>query len=66
MDEEPPIPKRVASLLDDGDEDAGCTPEEIERAWEEEIRRRLDDIRSGRVETIPADEVFASVRRLLA
>lgn len=27
--------------------------------WEAEIRRRVDDVDSGRVKTVPADEVFA-------
>lgn len=38
---------------------------DIDAAWEAEIRRRLDEIDSGAVELIPADEVFAEVRRLL-
>ena len=38
---------------------------EVEAAWDAEIRRRIEDIDSGRVTTIPADEVFAEVRRLL-
>lgn len=38
---------------------------EVEAAWEEEIRRRIAEIDSGRAKLIPADEVFAEVRRLL-
>ena len=38
---------------------------EVEAAWDAEIRRRIDDIDTGRVATIPADEVFAEVRRML-
>ena len=38
---------------------------EVEAAWEEEIRRRIVEIDSGRAKLIPADEVFAEVRRLL-
>jgi len=38
-------------------------PEEgVEQAWAEEIKRRVDDIRSGKVEMIPGEEV----RRRLA
>jgi putative addiction module component (TIGR02574 family) len=37
--------------------------EGVEEAWSEEIKRRVDDIKSGRVEMIPAEEVH---RRLLA
>ncbi|AUX30478.1 MULTISPECIES: addiction module protein [Sorangium] len=31
-------------------------PEEVERAWAEEARRRLDDIRAGRAEPVPWEE----------
>jgi putative addiction module component (TIGR02574 family) len=31
--------------------------EGIEEAWGKEIERRMDDIRSGRVETIPVEKV---------
>ncbi len=37
----------------------------VEAAWEEEIRRRIAEIDSGTAKLIPADEVFAEVRRLL-
>lgn len=32
--------------------------EGVEAAWGEEIKRRVDDIRSGRVKTIPGEEVL--------
>jgi putative addiction module component (TIGR02574 family) len=38
---------------------------EVEAAWEDEIRRRIAEIDSGTAKLIPADEVFAEVRRLL-
>jgi putative addiction module component (TIGR02574 family) len=38
----------------------------VEAAWDVEIRRRLDEVESGRVQLVPAEEVFAEVRRLLA
>ncbi|MEW6351915.1 MAG: addiction module protein [Thermodesulfobacteriota bacterium] len=31
---------------------------EVEKLWLEEIRRRVQDYRDAKVETIPADEVF--------
>lgn len=46
----------IASL----DQDA-----EIARAWQEEIRRRVAELESGTVETIPAEQVFAEVDELL-
>lgn len=39
--------------------------EEVEAAWEEEIKRRLDEVESGTAKLIPAGEVFAEIRRLL-
>jgi len=38
---------------------------ETEAAWNEEIKRRIAEIDSGTARLIPADEVFAEVRRLL-
>jgi putative addiction module component (TIGR02574 family) len=46
------IGRLIASL----DEEA---PEEgLEAAWDDEIKRRVDDIRSGRVKTIPGEQVL--------
>lgn len=37
-----------------------CAPEaEIEAAWDSEIKRRLDEIDSGAVKMIPAEQVHA-------
>lgn len=38
---------------------------EVDSAWAEEIKRRIAEIDSGKAKLIPADEVFAEVRRLL-
>jgi putative addiction module component (TIGR02574 family) len=34
----------------------------MDAAWAEEISRRVDDVRSGRVKTIPADVALAEIR----
>ncbi len=39
--------------------------EEIDRAWDEEVARRLEEIDSGKVKTIPAEEVFARIQAKL-
>jgi len=31
--------------------------------WEAEIKRRIDDVDSGRVKTVPGDEVFARLEQ---
>lgn len=38
---------------------------EVEAAWDQEIQRRLAEIDSGTAKLIPAEEVFAEVRRIL-
>ena len=44
---------RLVESLDDEPADGG-----VEAAWVEEIKRRVDDIRSGRVKTIPGEQVL--------
>ena len=39
--------------------------DEVKAAWDEEIRIRISDIDAGIAKLIPAEEVFAEVRRLL-
>ncbi len=39
--------------------------DEVEAAWDEEIRIRIADIDAGTAKLIPAEEVFVQVRRLL-
>lgn len=41
-------------------------PEEYsdEEAWKQEMLRRLEDMRSGRVEGIPGEQVMAKMREL--
>lgn len=38
---------------------------EVEAAWDEELRRRIDEVEHGTVQLIPADQAFAQVRRAL-
>ena len=35
---------------------------DVEEAWEEEVERRIDEVESGKVKLIPAEEVFARMR----
>ncbi len=35
---------------------------EIAQAWTDEAERRLEELRSGKVQGIPAEEVFARIR----
>ena len=42
------------------------TPEEIAKAWDEEIARRVADMEAGRTKWIPAEEVFAEIDALIS
>ncbi len=44
----------------------GSSEAEIEVAWGDEIKRRLDEIDSGEVELIPLEVVLAEMDELLA
>jgi len=39
---------------------------EVDAAWRDELRRRIDDIENGKVELLDADEVHAQIRAELA
>jgi putative addiction module component (TIGR02574 family) len=52
----------ASTLIDSLD---ATVDEDVEVAWQEEIRRRIDDLRSGRVSTIPWEEVRGKARTLL-
>jgi putative addiction module component (TIGR02574 family) len=53
----------VAEIEASLDEDEGApSPEQVEAAWTEELKARLDDVVSGRVKTRDADEVLAELR----
>jgi putative addiction module component (TIGR02574 family) len=41
--------------------DGEDTPEEVGKAWDAELERRIDDVVAGRVKTLDADEVLADL-----
>jgi len=56
--------KERGALLDRLAESLGQQPEpEIEKLWLIEARRRLVELQSGKVQTIPAEEVFRELFR---
>jgi putative addiction module component (TIGR02574 family) len=44
---------------------SGFADEETEQAWDREIKRRLEEYRSGKVKPIPAAQVHAEMKRKL-
>ena len=55
---------RGIQMLDSGDTNA--SQDEIDVAWRDELAHRIDEIQSGKVETVPLDESFARLRAKLA
>jgi putative addiction module component (TIGR02574 family) len=49
----------AASLIQSLDEKAAA---EIDAAWADEIKRRIESIDNGHVQLVPADEVMRSMR----
>lgn len=60
-----PVEQR-AELVDSLLRSLSPTDGAIDRKWMVVAKRRLEDLRSGKVKAIPADLVFAEVRNLFA
>ena len=54
------LAQRLVSTLDDDEGEGG-----VETLWFAEAQRRLEELRSGKVEGIDADEAFRSAREAL-
>ncbi|MFN0138896.1 MAG: addiction module protein [Pyrinomonadaceae bacterium] len=50
-------------LIDHLLESISPSKKEVEEAWKVEAERRIEEVRSGKVKTIPVDEVFAEIER---
>ncbi len=55
----------LARLIRELESEENLPPAEIEAAWDQEISRRLEEIDSGKVKLIPAEEVFAKIQARL-
>ena len=55
----------VSALIASLDGEPEGTPGEIARAWDEEIERRIAQLDSGEVETVPFEEVITELRTKL-
>ena len=61
-----PLSQRVAvanAMLNsiDSATDADTSQDQVAAAWQTEIGRRIDDIDSGRVQTVPSSEVWKRI-----
>ena len=59
LEERAHLAHRLILSLDAGMDD---DPEEVERAWEDEIRRRVAEVEAGTADLVPAEQVFAELR----
>ena len=53
-----PAPERLklARILLDLSEPATESPDDVQNAWDQEIERRLQELRSGKVKGVPLEE----------
>jgi len=58
-------PEKVGELVGRLTEDLHAIDPQTEAAWKSEIDRRIEEIQTGKVQGIPAEEVFAKAKRLL-
>src|SRR5208282_3959325 len=58
-------PEQVGELVGRLTEDLHASDPDTETAWKTEIDRRIEEIQSGRVQAIPAEEVSARIRKIL-
>lgn len=58
-------PEKVGELVERLTEDLHRGDPEIEAAWESEIARRIEEIRSGKVQGIPLEESLARIRKII-
>jgi len=60
-----PVEER-AKLVDSLLRSLNPTDAAIDRKWVAVAKRRLEELRSGKVKAVPADAVFAEVQKLFA
>lgn len=59
-------PAQRAELADFLVESLASAPsDEIQRLWLDEASKRLDEVRAGRIKTLPGEDVLAEARRLV-
>lgn len=56
-----PIDLKI-ELIDKLLESISPSQSEMDELWKVEVERRIDEVESGKVKTIPGDEVFAKIR----
>jgi len=58
-------PEKVGELVGRLTEELHASDPKTEAAWKNEIDRRIKQIQTGKVQGIPAEEVFEKAKRIL-
>lgn len=58
--------EKVSQLVGLLNSDLHDSPPEIEAAWKATAKRRLEELQTGKVREVPADEVAAKIRKILS
>jgi putative addiction module component (TIGR02574 family) len=58
-------PEMVGKLVSRLTEDLHASDADTEAAWKSEISQRVEEIQNGKVQAIPAEEVFERARQIL-
>lgn len=58
-------PEKVGELVGRLTEDLHACAPEIEAAWQTEIARRVEEVRSGKVRVVPGEEVSARIGKIV-
>jgi len=56
---------KLARILLDLSEATADDPDDVQNAWDQEIERRLQELRSGKVKGVPLEEVKAKIEARL-
>ena len=56
---------KLARILLDMSEPSAASPEDVQVAWDQEIERRLQELRSGKVKGVPLEEVRIKIEARL-
>ena len=57
--------EKIGELIGRLTEDLHAGDPETESAWKTEIARRVEDIRSGKVQGVPGEEVSSRIRKII-
>ena len=57
-------PEKVGELMGRLTDDLHASAPDVEAAWQTEVDRRIEEIRAGKIQAIPGEEVSAQVGKI--